>query len=206
MADITVYLIDDHAVMRRGLASLLGTQRGIRVVGDAGDAIRGIKEAAALKPDVVIMDLLMPEMDGVEATRRLKELAPDIRILILTTFGSADGIGHALSAGASGALVKTTELPELLAAIRTTAAGGRAISPEIEQILTDDPPVPELTPRQADVLASVTRGFSNEDIARQLGLSLGTVKEYLNTTFAKIGAANRAEAVAIALRKHLLKM
>ena len=206
MADITVYLIDDHAVMRRGLASLLGTQRGIRVVGDVGDAVRGIKEAAALKPDVVIMDLLMPEMDGVEATRRLKEIAPGIRILILTTFGSADGIGHALAAGASGALVKTAELPELLAAIRTTAAGGRAISPEIEQILTDDPPVPELTPRQADVLASVTRGFSNEDIARQLGLSLGTVKEYLNTTFAKIGAANRAEAVAIALRKHLLKM
>ena len=206
MADITVYLIDDHAVMRRGLASLLGTQRGIRVVGDVGDAARGLGEAAALKPDVVIMDLLMPEMDGVEATRRLKEVAPEIRILILTTFGSADGIGHALAAGASGALVKTAELPELLAAIRTTAAGGRAISPEIEQILTDDPPVPELTPRQADVLASVTRGFSNEDIARQLGLSLGTVKEYLNTTFAKIGAANRAEAVAIALRKHLLKM
>ena len=205
MDDITVYLIDDHAVMRRGLASLLGTQRGIRVVGDVGDAARGIREAAALKPDVVIMDLLMPEMDGVEATRRLKEIAPGIRILILTTFGSADGIGHALAAGASGALVKTAELPELLAAIRTTAAGGRAISPEIEQILTDDPPVPELTPRQADVLASVTRGFSNEDIARQLGLSLGTVKEYLNTTFAKIGAANRAEAVAIALRKHLLK-
>ena len=206
MNAIRILLVDDHAVMRMGLASLLGTQKGLTIVGDAGDGETGIRLAQKLRPDVVIMDLLMPEMDGVEATRRLKELAPEIRILILTTFGSADGIGHALAAGASGALVKTAELPELLAAIRTTAAGGRAISPEIEQILTDDPPVPELTPRQTDVLASVTRGFSNEDIARQLGLSLGTVKEYLNTTFAKIGAANRAEAVAIALRKHLLKM
>ena len=205
MDEITVYLIDDHAVMRRGLASLLGTQHGLRVVGDAGDAALGIREAAALKPDVVIMDLMMPQMDGVEATRRLKAECPETHVLILTTFGTADGLGHALAAGASGALVKTAELPELLAAIRATAAGGRTISPEIEQILADDPPIPELTPRQAEVLASVTRGFTNEDIARQLGLSLATVKDYLNATFAKIGAANRAEAVAIALRKHLLK-
>ena len=205
MDEITVYLIDDHAVMRRGLASLLGTQHGLRVVGDAGDAALGIREAAALKPDVVIMDLMMPQMDGVDATRRLKAECPETHVLILTTFGTADGLGHALAAGASGALVKTAELPELLAAIRATAAGGRTISPEIEQILADDPPIPELTPRQAEVLASVTRGFTNEDIARQLGLSLATVKDYLNTTFAKIGAANRAEAVAIALRKHLLK-
>lgn len=206
MDEITIYLIDDHAVMRRGLASLLGTQQGFRVVGDSGHAQAGIREAAALKPDVVIMDLLMPEMDGVEATRRLKTACPEIQILILTTFGSADGLGHALAAGASGALVKTAELPELLAAIRTTASGGRTISPEIEQILADDPPIPELTPRQKEVLASVTRGLTNEDIGRQLGLSLATVKDYLNTTFAKIGAANRAEAVAIALRKHLLKI
>ena len=206
MDEISVYLIDDHAVMRHGLASLLGTQRGIRVVGDAGDAPSGIRAVMSLKPDVVIMDLMMPEMDGVEATRRLKELRPETKVLILTTSTSADGIGHALEAGASGAIVKTTELPEFLSAIRTAAAGGRVISPEIEQVMADDPPVPELTPRQADVLASVTRGFSNEDIARQLGLSIGTVKEYLNATFAKIGASNRAEAVAIALRKHLLKI
>ena len=206
MDEISVYLIDDHAVMRHGLASLLGTQRGIHVVGDAGDAPSGIRDVLALKPDVVIMDLMMPEMDGVEATRRLKELRPETKVLILTTFTSADGIGHALEAGASGAIVKTTELTEFLSAIRTAAAGGRVISPEIEQVMADDPPVPELTPRQADVLASVTRGFSNEDIARQLGLSIGTVKEYLNATFAKIGASNRAEAVAIALRKHLLKI
>ena len=206
MDEISVYLIDDHAVMRHGLASLLGTQRGIRVVGDAGDAPSGIRDVLALEPDVVIMDLMMPEMDGVEATRRLKELRPETKVLILTTFTSADGISHALEAGASGALVKTTELPEFLSAIHTAAAGGRVISPEIEQVLAEDPPVPELTPRQADVLASVTRGFSNEDIARQLGLSIGTVKDYLNATFAKIGASNRAEAVAIALRKHLLKI
>ncbi len=126
--------------------------------------------------------------------------------MIFTTFGTADGIGHALKAGASGAIMKNVELPELVAAIRTVAAGGRVLSPEIEQILAADPPVRELSSRQTEILHSITRGLSNEDIARQLGISVPMVKEHVNATFEKLGAANRAEAVAIAMRKHLLKM
>ena len=206
MNAIRILLVDDHAVMRMGLASLLGTQKGLTIVGDAGDGETGIRLAQKLRPDVVIMDLLMPGMDGVETTGRIKKAIPDTKVLILTTYGTADGIAHALDAGASGALVKTVELKELVSAIRAVTAGERVISPEIEQILTNDPPVPELSPRQSEILASIVRGFTTEDIARQLGLSVQMVKEHLSATFEKIGAANRAEAVAIALRKHLLKI
>ena len=202
---IKILLIDDHAIMRSGLASILRTRKDIEVVGDAGDGETGIQKAVKLKPDVVIMDLMMPGMDGTEATRLLLQRLPETKVLIFTTFGTADGIGHALEAGASGAIMKNVELPELVAAIKTVASGGRALSPEIEQILSEDPPLPELSARQAEILQSITRGLSNEDIARQLGISLPMVKEHVQAMFSKIGAANRAEAVSIALRRHLLK-
>ena len=206
MKKTNVLIIDDHAIMRKGLASLLRTSKEIDVLGDAGDGETGIRKAIKLKPDVVITDLLMPGMDGTEVTRQLRERLPETKVLIFTTFGTADGIGHALKAGASGAIMKNVELPELVAAIKTVADGGQVLSPEIEQILTDDPPVRELSSRQMEILQSITRGLSNEDIARQLGISVPMVKEHVNATFEKLGAANRAEAVAIAMRKHLLKM
>lgn len=206
MKKISVLLIDDHAVMRMGLAALLGTQHGITVAGDTGDGQTGLQMAVRLKPDVVIVDLMMPEMDGVEFTRRLVRQSPGAKVLILTSFGTADGIAHALAAGASGAIIKTAELPELLAAIRAVAAGEKAISPEIRQILKSDQPIPTLSSRQSEILESVTQGFSNEEIATRLGISVPMVKEHLNLVFSKIGAANRTEAVAIAFRKHLLKI
>lgn len=206
MKKISVLLIDDHAVMRMGLAALLGTQHGITVAGDTGDGQTGLQMAVRLKPDVAIVDLMMPEMDGVEFTRRLVRQSPGAKVLILTSFGTADGIAHALAAGASGAIIKTAELPELLAAIRAVAAGEKAISPEIRQILKSDQPIPTLSSRQSEILESVTQGFSNEEIATRLGISVPMVKEHLNLVFSKIGAANRTEAVAIAFRKHLLKI
>ena len=206
MNPIRVMLVDDHAVMRRGLASLLATCPELEVVGDAGDGETALKRADALHPDLVIMDLLMPRMDGAETTRRLRTRHPEIRVLVLTTSTSSDGIAQALEAGATGALLKSAELDELRTAIRNVAAGTRYISDEIAQIMTKDPPLPELTPRQLEILKSITRGFSNPDIARQLGISVQMVKEHMTALLLKIGAANRTEAVAIALRKHLLKI
>jgi len=202
---IKVLLVDDHAVMRMGLAALLGTQKQIEIVGDTGDGASAIRKAQKLQPDVVIIDLMMPVMDGVETTRQLLEKQPDAKVLILTTFGTADGIAHALAAGAKGAITKTVDLKELLAAIRAVASGKRYVEEDIERLIATDPPVTDLSPRQQDILAGLTRGLSNEDIARMLDISVQRVKDHTNIIFHKIGAANRAEAVAIALRKHLLK-
>ena len=202
---IKVLIVDDHAILRMGLTALLNSKKDIEVVGDAASGDAGMRKAVKLRPDVVIVDLVMPDMDGVETTRQLLEKAPDAKVLILTTFGTADGISHALSAGARGAVMKNVEFTELVAAIRTIAAGGRAVSPEIERILATEPPIPELSPRQAEILASLVRGLSNIDIATQLGISLDMVKEHTTSLFAKLGVANRTEAVSLALRKHLLK-
>lgn len=206
MKPITILLVDDHAVMRMGLASLLETCRDVEVIGDTGDGVSAIKKALKLRPDVVLMDLVMPEMDGIETTQRLLEKWPEANVLILTTFATSDGINRALEAGAKGAILKNSDLKGLRAAIHDVAEGKRHCSAEVEQIMTDDPPIPELSSRQQEILNSIVRGLSNPDIARQLGISLPMVKEHLTSLFAKLGVANRTEAVALALRKQLLKI
>lgn len=203
---IKVLIADDHAIVRMGLASLLGTQRDIEVVGEAEDGESAISKTVELNPNIVIMDLMMPKKDGVVATKEIHELLPDVKILILTSYGTSDGIAHALAAGASGALMKSTEFSEFVAALRKVMGGERVVAPEIARQLAEDPPVPKLTPRQTEILLSITRGLTNLDIAKQFGIREDSVKEHTNTIFAKLGASNRSEAVAIALRKHLLKI
>ena len=206
MNKTTVLIIDDHAILRMGLASLLNAKSGIEVIGDAANGKTGIPKALKLHPDVVIMDLMMPGMDGTETTRQLLSEAPDSKVLILTTFGTSDGITHAIEAGARGAIMKNCDFGELVTAIRTVAAGKTYVSPEIQRIISSDPPVATLSPRQSEILRSIVQGLSNPDIAKQLGISIDMVKEHVETLFQKIGASNRTEAVAIALRKHLLKI
>ncbi|MBR3222724.1 MAG: response regulator transcription factor [Kiritimatiellae bacterium] len=202
---IKVLIVDDHAILRMGLASLLNTRKDIRVIGDASNGATAVSKTVKLNPDVVIVDLMMPGMDGVETTKNILAAAPNTKVMILTTFGTSDGIIHALEAGAKGAIMKNVEFPELVAAIRSIASGDKVISPEIQRILESNPPVPTLSPRQTEILESIVRGLSNIEIAKQLGISLDMVKEHVSVLFLKIGAATRAEAVAIALRKHLLK-
>jgi len=204
MEPTRIMIVDDHAILRMGLSSLLGTKKDLLVVGDAASGETAIRKALRLQPDVVLMDLMMPGMDGVETTRRLLDALPKTRILILTTFGTADGISRALEAGACGAIMKNIPFDALVTAIRKAAAGERVVSEEISRILDVDPPIPPLSPRQREILGSIVRGLSNADIAVQLGISRDVVKEHAKTLFGKIGAANRVEAVAIALRKHLL--
>ena len=201
----TVLLADDHSLVRLGLSALIGYQKDFTVAGEASDGAEAVRLAEEIKPDLIVMDLMMPGMDGVEATRRIRQKNPDARVLVLTTFGTSADVTRAVSAGASGAIMKDSSNDELLAAMRTVIAGGTAFSPEIEKQIEQEPSPPELTPRQHEILLSVTRGLSNPDIAKQLGITVDGVKHNLNVIFTKLGAANRQEATAIALRRHLLK-
>lgn len=203
---IRVLIADDHAMVRMGLASLLGTEPDIEVVGEADNGKTAIQKSIVLKPDVIVMDLVMPNMDGTTATAEILKRLPETKILLLTSFGTADGIAHAIEAGAKGAMMKNADFSELVAAIRTIAGGGRAISPEIEHFMEEDPPVQKLTQRQSAILASLVRGLTNDDIAKQFSIQRSSVKDHLTAIFEKLGAANRSEAVSIALRKHLLKI
>ena len=203
---IRVFIADDHAVVRIGLSALLSTEPDISVIGVAKDGIEAVEETLRLKPDVIVMDLMMPKKTGVEATTDILAALPETKIIVLTTFAASDAIARALELGAAGAVMKTAEDGELVSIIRTVASGGRVVSEEIQKLLADDPPAEKLTARQMDILESVTRGLTNADIAKMLGLREQSVKEHISAIFAKIGAANRSEAVAITLRKQLLKL
>ena len=201
-----VLIVDDHSLVRLGLSALLGYQSDMEVAGEAEDGEEAVHMACKVRPDVIVMDLMMPGVDGVEATRRIREKLPDSHILILTTFGTSADVARAIAAGASGAIMKDTSNEDLLNAIRTVAEGGKVFSPEIEQHVKEYSVSPDLTQRQMEILHSVTRGLSNPDIAKQFDITVDGVKAHLNVIFSKLGAANRSEAIAIALRRHLLKL
>ena len=204
MKKIKVLIADDHAVVRSGLAAILDTVADIKVVGLAKNGAEAVETALAAKPNVIIMDIRMPVMDGAEATAELREKLPDAKVLVLTSFGEADGVALALKSGAAGAITKTAEDAELVSVIRNIAAGGKYISTEIEKLLTESPPVPKLTPRQREILAYMTKGLTNVEIAKILRIRKDTVEEHVNLLLAKLYASNRTEAVAIAMRKQLI--
>ena len=203
---IKILIADDHSVVRLGLAALLSRSKDFQVVGEAMDGGTAVAMANSLRPDVVIMDLMMPRIDGAEATRLICESNPDIKVLILTSFATSADIVRAIDAGASGAIVKDADNLELIRAIKEVASGGTAFSDEISNAIATEPAMKELTQKQMEVLRSITRGLSNPDISKQLGISLNAVKQHIRAVFAKLGAANRTEAATIAMRKHLLKL
>ena len=206
MNKIKVLVADDHAIVRIGLKSVLDYETDIEVVGEVKNGIEAVQEAERTQPDVVIMDLVMPRKDGVSATREIHDRLPDTKILILTTFGTSDGIAHALEEGASGAMMKTADDEKIVSAIRRIARGETYISPDIRRQLEENPPVPKLSPRQTEVLTMIANGKSNKEIAAQLGIRIDSVEDIANALYAKLSVSNRAEAVDIAHRKHLLKI
>ena len=203
---IRILIADDHAVVRRGLRSILQLERDFQIVGEAANGAEAVEKVRQLKPHVVIMDLIMPEKSGSEATTEILAELPETRIILLTTFGTADDVAKALESGAVGALMKTSDESEIIAAIRTVVAGGHAVSEEIRRLMAESPPAPELTPRQLEILNSLSRCYSNAEIAKVFGINEFTVREHVVNIMAKLEASNRAEAVAIALRKSLLKL
>ena len=202
---IRVLIADDHSVVRMGLAALLGAEDDIEVVGEARNGNEAVSQSLLLTPDVVIMDIVMPKKDGITAIAELREKLPSAKVLVLTSYSTSDSIAHAIDAGAAGALMKSAENETLIEAIRSVHAGKRFIPASIRRLISEDPPVPELSPRQREILSSITRGLSNDDIAKLLGISKASVKTHVLALFQKLGANTRAEAVAIASRKQLLE-
>lgn len=205
MKKTRVMIVDDHSVVRMGLAAIINLEKDLVICGEAENGAEAIKRVQELKPDVIVMDLMMPDMDGAETTAEVLKVSPESKVLILTTFGTSTDISRAIAAGATGAVTKNLSNAELTDAIRKTRGGIGQFSPEIRRTLDETSDEPEFTPRQMEVLDSITRGLSNDDIAMQLGLSKTRIKQHLNEVYAKLGAANRAEAVAIAMRRQLLK-
>ncbi|MBE3011182.1 response regulator transcription factor [Microbispora sp. NEAU-D428] len=202
---IRVLLADDHPVVRRGLAALLGTLPGIEVVAQAGTGAEALREVALLRPDVAVMDLRMPGVDGVEATRRITRDHPATAVLVLTMFDEDTLIAQALRAGARGYLLKTADQDEIERAIRAIAAGdvifSGAVAGRVLGRLTDDrnsPVLPQLSPREREVLDLVATGATNGAIAHRLALSPKTVGNHISAIFLKLGVATRGEAIVIA--------
>ncbi len=214
---LRVVVADDQRVVREGLTLMLGLIDGIEPVGAAADGEEALALVAAERPDVVLMDLRMPRLDGIEATRRLAQTHPHVGVVALTTYADDETVVQALQAGARGYLTKDAGAEQIQSAVERVAAGEAAIDPAVQrQLLTavqrgDAPPCPEddelpdgLTPREAEVLELIAAGLSNGEIATRLVVSGATVKSHVNHLFAKIGARDRAQAVAYAYQHELV--
>lgn len=206
---LRVLVADDHPVVRAGIAGLLAAEPGIEVVGEAADGEQAVAMAAALRPDVVVMDLRMPRLDGDEATARIRSSSPTVRVLVLTTYETDDSILRAIEAGASGYLLKAAPPEEIVAGVRAVAQGGTALAPALAASLvrgmTDRGSTPSLSPREREVLALVADGLSNPEIAERLFLGEATVKSHLGHVFDKLGVRDRTRAVTRAMELGLLQ-
>ena len=203
---IRVLTADDHLVVRAGLAALIATEPGLEVVGEARDGREAVARYAELRPDVVLMDLRMPGMDGVAATRAIRQGDPQARIVVLTMYDGDVDIHRALAAGATGYLLKETPAAELLQAIRSAAAGRRALPAAVARALADFTPRVDLTAREVEVLRLVAKGLQNSEVARLIGRTTGTVKVHLQHIFQKLGTEDRTEAVTVALQRGYLHL
>ena len=206
MKKIRILLADDHILVRIGLKTLINAQRDLDVVGEASDGAEAAALYDQLLPDVVITDLMMSGTDGAEATRLIRESHPAAKVVILTSFSTSADLARALSYGAVGAQLKGSSTDNLLAAVRTVAAGGTAVAPEVQKLVRTQEKPSQLTDRQAMILKAVVEGLTTDAIARQQGISPSAVKQHVALICNKLGAATRSEAVAIALRRHLLKI
>ncbi|MGY4707276.1 response regulator [Candidatus Bipolaricaulota sp. J31] len=213
MEKIKVLIADDHTVVRKGIRALLKTEPGIEVVGEARDGEDALHKALALKPDVVLMDLVMPVMDGVQATRALKERLPGAKVLVLTSFAEDRRIVAAIEAGAAGYLLKDSSPEDLVRAIREVYRGESSLHPAVAQRLISrlrggerEPEREELSERELEVLKLIAKGLSNREIAKELSISEPTVRTHVSNILRKLGLKSRTQAALYALREGLAEL
>jgi len=211
---IRVLIVDDHTIVRKGIRALLTEIAGIEVVGEAADGQGAVVQANSLRPDVILMDLAMPQMDGIEATRQIKTSQPESRILVMTSFATDDKVLPAIKAGALGYLLKESAPEDLVQAIHQIHRGEPSLHPTIARKIlqeitdpSDRPPTPDpLTKREAEVLLLVAQGLSNQDIARKLHISDPTVRSHVSNIMSKLHLATRIQAALYALREGLVSL
>ena len=203
---LRILTVDDHPLIRQGIASLLDAEPGLELVGEAADALDGIEQYRRLLPDIALVDLQMPGVDGIELTRRLRAEFPQARVVILTTYRGDANARDALAAGACGYLLKSSLRRELVDALHRVAQGKRCLSAEISEEIAQHIGEEPLTAREQSILAALAQGWENKRIANDLGISSETVKSHLARIFEKIGARTRTEAIHIALRRGLVRL
>ncbi len=211
MSAIRVYVVDDHPMIRHGLCAMLAGRAEVEWVGDAAGAAEAVVDAPPLQPDITLVDLLMPRMDGVETIRALRPLLPQTRFLVLAGSLGTSALRRATAAGASGFVLKTSQADDLVNAIRRVYRGETLPTPPLDDGVDDAPSVgntvgADLTQRERELLALMARGLSNQDIAKALGIAMPTVKFHVTNILAKLHADNRTEAVLTALKLHLVML
>jgi DNA-binding NarL/FixJ family response regulator len=211
---IRVLLVDDHPVVREGLAAMLATQKDFDVVGEASDGAQAVEMVERLGPDVVLMDLEMPRVDGPEAIRRIRARHPDARVLVLTAYDTDERILDAVQAGAQGYMLKGAPRDELFRAVRIVNDGGSLLEPVVAhkllgrmgKMLSHEPDVEQLTERELEVLQQLVKGSRNKEIANELCITERTVKFHTSIIFQKLGVTNRSEAISAAIQRRLVKL
>jgi DNA-binding NarL/FixJ family response regulator len=208
---IRVLLADDHAVVRKGIREFLEDEPDMTVVGEVSNGHQAVEQALALRPDVVVMDVAMPDLSGVEATRQIRSQAPEVRVLVLSAYDDEPYVFGLLDAGAAGYMLKTAESSEIVRAVRATATGQVALDPAVAtrvvaRATRTIPISAQLTERELEVLRLAARGLTNKQIGIELSISDRTVQNHLANTYAKLGVASRTEAVTTALERGLIRL
>jgi DNA-binding NarL/FixJ family response regulator len=203
---IRVLCVDDHPIVRKGIASLLANESDLKLVAEAASGREAVELHRALQPDVTLMDLKLPDLDGVSATKLIRQESPQARVIALTSYDGDQEIYRALEAGARGYLLKEMVHTDMLRAIRVVHSGKRLIPPEVAERLSEYFPQIVLTEREVQVLSFVAKGMANKDIAFRLGTASGTIKMHVQNILSKLGAADRTHAVTIALERGILHL